>query len=236
MTEADEKFFAWLDGELSGQEAAEMQRRVRANPDLSKLAAEHRAMQEDLGRAFDTIAEAPVPARLLELVRPVQAQVVDIGAARRARAARRGSWLPQWPAIAATLVAGILAGTLIPHRGSAPIEVEGGRIYAVGSLDDALSTTLASAPSGDVRVGLTFRDQARAICRSFTGAPASGLACRDGDRWNVRGLFAAPEGQASQYRMAAGMDPNLAALVNSTMASEPFDAAQERAAKEHGWK
>jgi hypothetical protein len=52
----------------------------------------------------------------------------------------------------------------------------------------------------------------------------------------MKGLFAAPEGQSSDYRMAAGMDPNLATLVGSTMAGEPLDAAQEKAAKAHGWR
>jgi hypothetical protein len=36
--------------------------------------------------------------------------------------------------------------------------------------------------------------------------------------------------------MAAGMDPNLAALVDSTMTGEPFDATAERAAKRSGWR
>jgi hypothetical protein len=36
--------------------------------------------------------------------------------------------------------------------------------------------------------------------------------------------------------MAAGMDPNLAALVDSTMAGEAFDAAAEKAAKQRGWR
>jgi hypothetical protein len=36
--------------------------------------------------------------------------------------------------------------------------------------------------------------------------------------------------------MAAGMDPNLAALVDSTMTGEPFDAAQEKAALEKDWR
>ena len=55
-------------------------------------------------------------------------------------------------------------------------------------------------------------------------------------RWRLKGLFAAPEGQSSDYRMAAGMDPNLAALVGSTITGEPFDAAQEKAAKDKGWR
>jgi hypothetical protein len=71
-------------------------------------------------------------------------------------------------------------------------------------LNEALDTELASAPVGDVRIGLTFRDQSGRVCRSFTQAAASGLACREGDRWQLRGLFAAPEGQGGDYRMAAG--------------------------------
>ena len=34
MTEVDDKFFAWLDGELSGDEAAEMEARVATSPEL----------------------------------------------------------------------------------------------------------------------------------------------------------------------------------------------------------
>ncbi|HET7575049.1 MAG TPA: zf-HC2 domain-containing protein [Sphingomicrobium sp.] len=236
MTEADEKFFAWLDGELSASDAAEMERHVAASTELSRLATEHRAMQVRLKGAFDSVADASVPARLLDAVRAPQAQVLDLGGARRARELRLRRSLPQWAAIAATLVVGVLVGTLIPHRAGSPVEVQGGRIYASASLDQALNTELASAPEGDVRIGLTFRDQAGDLCRSFTQPRASGLACRDGNRWAVRGLFAAPEGQAGAYRMAAGMDPNLAALVDSTMAGEPFDAAQERAARQRGWR
>ena len=47
---------------------------------------------------------------------------------------------------------------------------------------------------------------------------------------------AKPEGQSGHYRMAAGMDPNLAALVGSTMTGEPLDAAQEKAARDRGWR
>jgi hypothetical protein len=36
--------------------------------------------------------------------------------------------------------------------------------------------------------------------------------------------------------MADGMDPNLAALVDSTMSGEPFDAAQEKTARGKGWR
>jgi hypothetical protein len=236
MTEADDKFFAWLDGELSPDEAAEIEARVTASPELSRLAAQHRAMQAELRHAFDAVANAPVPEQLRVTERPPAAQVIDLGAERRTREPRQWSALPQWSAIAATLAVGIVVGTLVPGRSSAPVEVQGGKMYAAASLDRALTSQLASTPSGDIRIGITFRDQSGAICRSFAEPQASGLACRNGKRWTVRGLFGAPEGQSGEYRMAAGMDPNLAALVDSAMAGEPFDAGQERSARDRGWK
>jgi hypothetical protein len=139
--------------------------------------------------------------------------------------------------MAATLAVGIVVGTQVPIPSHAPVQVQDGRVYAAAALGQALDTELAGAPSkSPVRIGLTFRDQAGAICRSFTQGPTSGLACRNGDRWQLRGLFAAPQGQESEYRMAAGMDPNLAALVDSTIAGEPFDAAAEQAARRKNWK
>lgn len=140
-------------------------------------------------------------------------------------------------ALAATLAAGILVGTLVPRGEDAPIQLRDGEIQAAAGLADALDRQLASAPAaGSVRVGVTFRDQSGTVCRSFTQPNASGVACRKGSGWEVRGLFAAPEGQAAEYRMAAGADPQLAALIGSMIAGEPFDAARERAARENGWR
>lgn len=234
---SDERFFAWLDGELEPQEAARVEAEVAAHPRLSAMAAEHRAMQARLKGAFDPLLDAPVPEQLLAAVhnRP-RADVIDFVEAKR-RPDRHWPSMPQWGAMAATLALGVLIGTIVPHqRQSAPVEVLGGKIYAASALNDALNTQLASAPGGEVRIGVTFRNHTGAICRSFTASASSGLACRDNGRWQVRGLFAAPEGQTSDYRMAAGMDPNLAALVDSAMGGEPFDAAQERAAREKNWR
>jgi hypothetical protein len=231
MTE-DEKFFAWLDGELEPADAAEMEAKVAQDPELSKLAQQHRGLGRRLRTAFDPIASAPVPDHLQIEQRP-SAKIVDFA---RARSARSMPSLPQWAAIAATLAIGVFVGTAIPEHGTAPVEVQDGKIFAAGALNQALDTKLASAPAGDVRIGLTFRDRSGEICRSFTETASSGLACRSGGRWQLKGLFAAPEGQGGDYRMAAGMDPNLSALVDSAMAGEPFDAAAEEASKEKGWK
>jgi anti-sigma factor RsiW len=233
----DEKFFAWLDGELSGEEADAMAAKVAADPQLAELAEQHLALAGRLKSAFDPVAEAAVPQRLSEALRGSRHQVIDFAAESRERRKPGGLPVPQWLAIAATLVLGIGIGTLVNRPSASPVELQGGRVYAAAALGRALDTELASAPvNQDVRVGLTFKDAAGSVCRTFSGSAASGLACRKDDRWQLRGLFAAPEGQGETFRMAAGMDPNLAALVDSTMAGEPFDAAQEKAARDRGWR
>jgi hypothetical protein len=235
---SDETFFAWLDGELDPAEAARVEGEVASDPRLSKMAAEHRGMQSQLKGAFDTLLDAPVPEAITSAIRnPPPGEVIDFSEAKQRRARSRWPSIAQWGSIAATLVIGVLVGTALPHRQeTGPVEVQGGKLYAAASLGRALDTQLASAPSGDVRIGLTFRDHGGAVCRSFTNAASSGLACRQNGRWQVRGLFAAPPGQSSDYRMAAGMNPGLAALVDSTMAGEPFDAAQEQTERQRQWK
>src|SRR5436853_210840 len=147
MTE-DEKFFAWLDGELGPAEAAEMEAKIAVDPQLARLAEQHRALRSQLKGAFDPIATVAVPDHL-----PA--------------------------AMAATLAIGVLVGTMVPQRTAAPVEMQGGNLYAAAALDHALDTQLASAPAGGVRIGLTFRDQAGEVCRSFTQSASSGLACRN---------------------------------------------------------
>lgn len=231
MTE-DEKFFAWLDGELEPDEAAEMEKKVAADPALAKLAEQHRSLGTKLSNAFDPVLTAPVPKGLADALKP-SAEVIDLASARRRRSMPS---LPQWTAIAATLAVGIFIGNMIPQRSNAPVDLQGGKIYAAASLNRALDTELASAPAGDLRIGITFRSSGGQICRTFTQPAASGLACRSEGKWQVKGLFGAPEGQQADYRMAAGMDPNLASLVGSLMTGEAFDAAQEKAARQKGWR
>ena len=223
----DERFFAWLDGELDPSEASAVDELVAADPELQRRAEAHRALAGRLNHAFDPIAEMALPQRLADAARPRQAEIIDF-AARRPRA------MPvrmQWAAMAATLAIGIAAGTMLNSGPSGPVAREGGQLVASGELEQALYTRLASAPAREgARVGLTFRDAAGDVCRSFTDEGAAGLACHKGGDWQIKGLFQGGEGQQSEFRMAAGADPRLAELVNATMAGEPLDAAGEREA------
>jgi hypothetical protein len=229
----DEEFFAWLDGELSGDAADRVAARVAASPELSARAEQHRRLAAGLRGAFATVMdEAAAPPRFQS------AEVIDFGARATEREQRRRLFAaPQWAAMAATLLLGIVAGQFIGDRSAAPVERRDGTLVAAASLDRALDTQLANAPADKgSRVGLTFRDGAGNICRSFNENGAGGLACRRGEDWQIRGLFQGAEGQAGDYRMAAGEDPRLAALIDETIAGEPFDATQEQAALAKGWR
>jgi hypothetical protein len=139
--------------------------------------------------------------------------------------------------LAASLAVGVALGNMLVPGPSSPVVPEAGRLVASAELEEALHSRLASASVDEgPRIGLTFRDRGGAVCRSFVDRSASGLACHEGGDWRIRGLFQSSEGQSSEYRMAAGGDPKVMALVEETIAGEPFDAAQERAAKDKGWR
>lgn len=233
----NEQFFAWLDGELSGEEAIAMEAKVAADPALRKLAEEHRALGARLRGAFDPIAAEPVS---LAAFAPSTGEV-NVASLAQARVARRQPltrrFWAQAASIALVFVMGVAAGNSLLGGPASPIAPEGGRLVASASLEAALYKQLASQPvDDDTRIGLTFRDRQGRICRSFTDRAAAGLACHEGGDWRVRGLFQAPEGQDQAYRMAAGSDPRLASLIEATIAGEPFDAAQEQQARDSGWK
>lgn len=229
----EELFHAWLDGELEAEEAARVATRVAADPALKAAAERHRALATKLRHAFDPVmGDAGPPPRF------GSAEVVDLASKRSAQQARRVAFgVPQWAAMAATLAIGIVAGQFVGDRSTAPVESRDGTLVAAASLDRALDVQLASAGSGGpVRIGLTFRDRQGNICRSFSQASASGLACRKGEDWRVEGLFGASASQQGDYRMASGEDPRLAALIDERIAGEPFDAVAEKTSLGRGWR
>lgn len=233
MTE-EEEFFAWLDGELDAEKSAKVEARVAASAELSAQAAEHRKLAAGLRHAFAPVMEHEAPPPRFQ-----SADVVDFSAKAVAReAARPWFGVPQWAAMAATLAIGLVAGNLAGRDGDiSPVAIDSGHLIASASLETTLDHGLASVPvASGARIGLTFRNSKGNVCRSFQDGPASGLACRADQQWRIEGLFQGAEGQSSDYRMAAGQDPRLAELIGQTIAGEPFDAAQERDARDKGWR
>jgi anti-sigma factor RsiW len=255
----DETLMAYADGELDAAERARVEAAIAADPSLARRVETHRALRLKMSRAFASVLDEPVPERLLTAVRtaPTGAsdRVADLGRERAVRAAEtaaraervRSEWRwPQWSAIAAGVVLGVVVGrgVLSPQASLGPIGTQSGHLVALAALDQALTNQLASEQSrtAPVQIGVSFRAKAGELCRTFAirqGDALSGLACRDGSSWSVRVLAPGEggTGPAGNYQQA-GSDLPLAvrAAVEAQIEAEPLDAAAEAVARKNGWK
>jgi hypothetical protein len=219
------RLIAWIDGELTPEEATRVEQAVAADAELRALADTHRALKLRFGAAFAPIAQEPVAL-------PPSAEVISLAAVRSARSDRtppaRRWWVPG--TIAASLVVGLLIG-----RVERPVGV-GDRTDALAlapPLARALDRQLAGE-RGPLRVALSFRAHDGAYCRSFTATYVDGVACRARDGWQLR--YAAPSHETGgDYRMA-GTDPAQAGAIAAMIAGDPLDAAGERLARDKGWR
>lgn len=245
MTFSEETLSAYADGELDAATRAALEAALATDPQLAQRVARHRALRARVRDAFTPVLAEPVPERLLASVRgaaPAQRTGNVVPLERRPRA--RWSW-PQWGAMAASLIVGVLLGPLLlrPSAPQAPLETSGGRVLASGALASALSQQLASAqPAGaPVAIGVSFRARSGGYCRTFVLHEAqalAGLACRFGTAWQVVTLAQSetPGAAGGGYRQAgSALPPAVARTLDELIAGEPLDAAAEAAARERGW-
>lgn len=225
MTIDRERLGAYVDGELNEIERRRFEAGLAADPALAEQVEAERRLRKLLKARFDPIAEQTVPDRLIAAVRD--------GAAVTPLPRRQGWGVPQWAAIAASLVVGIVGGQALRPHGE--IAERGGALVASGSLGQALETQLASAqaPAAQVRIGLTFKDRQGAWCRSFEKAALQGIACRGPDGWSLRQTMTGTSA-ATEYRQAGS--GALAAAAQDMAGGEPLDADQERRIITRGWK
>jgi anti-sigma factor RsiW len=240
MSFDEETLIAYADGEVDAATGAAVEAAAASDPQLAQRIAQHRALRGRLHAAFAPVLEERVPERLIATVRGGAAAVsAENVIALRPRP--RWSW-PQWGAMAASLVLGVLLGLLLRPSG-APIATRDGQILASGPLARALSDQLAStaAPGAPVEVGVSFRAKSGAYCRSFVlhaGGSLAGLACREQALWQVMVLAPAEgPGAPGAYRPAASpLPPAVARSLDELIAGEPLDAAGEAQARSRGWQ
>src|SRR5215472_5681215 len=245
MTFSEETLSAYADGEVDAVTRAALEAALANDPQLALRVARHRALRARVRDAFTPVLEEPVPERLLASVRGTApgertGNVVPLKPRPRAR----WSW-PQWGAMAASLVVGLLLGPLVlrPSAPQAPLATSGGRVLASGVLARALSQQLSSAePAGaPVAIGVSFRARSGGYCRTFVlheSQSLAGLACREGPAWQVKALAQseAPGAAGGGYAQAASeLPPAVARTLDDLIAGEPLDAAAETAARERGW-
>jgi len=257
MTFSDDTLMAYADGELDPAERAAIETAMQADPAIAAAVARHRALRADVAAAFAGILDEPVPARLQPRTRapapasaPAPAPVASLAAAREARQAqdahatrRRWSW-PEWGALAAMLVVGVLAGKLAPGGAAPAIAGSGSQVVAQGELAVALDRQVgggghggSGAGAGAVRIGVSFAARDGRYCRGFAMGSMAGLACRDGDRWRIPVLAEAEPEATGGYRQAgSALPPAVLDAIDARIAGKPLDAAGEAAAKARGWR
>lgn len=232
MTIDPETLMAYADGELDPLAAKRVEAAIAVDPSLAAQVEQHRKLAASLRAAFDPVATAPVPPAVEAMLRD-SAKIVPL-APRSARRER-----PFWMgAVAASLVAGLLAGPLVLSRDSGGVALRDGTAIASGEVAKALGTQLASAQARDapVRVGVTFRDGAQRWCRTFESGATGGIACAQGGDWRIERLYGGIAGQGGAYRQAGSPAAAMMADAQAMMAGEPLDAAAERFARDAGWR
>ena len=260
----EELLMAYADGELNAPdkaaERAQVEAAMKTNPDVARRVEEHKALRAKLSGTFDRVLSEPVPDRLLTAVRSTprkQATVTDLSQARAARADSTASaqdtlgntrsvwsW-PQWGAMAASLIIGAVVGHVAlksPELG--PIASRDGHLVAQAGLAEALSTQLASTQSAmaPVQIGTSFKSKSGDYCRTFVvreGDAVGGLACHNGDMWNVRTLArvdATGEATGGFRTAASEMPAAVRTAVEEQIVGDPLDSGGEAQALKQHWK
>jgi hypothetical protein len=248
MKFSDETLMAYVDGELDADTRNAIEAAIATDPQIAQAVARHRALQFKLRTALGDVIHETMPDRLIMAARTspagTQGQVTNIATARsskQAPAKRQWSW-PEWGAIAASLILGVIGGraALVGNSADA-IVADNGRMIAGGVLASALNTQASGTPSGgNVQIGASFRAKSGEYCRTFTvseDTAMAGLACREADKWNVRALEQGAKTAAGDYRMASTSLPqSIATAVEENIEGEALDAEEEAAALGRGWK
>ncbi len=240
MTPTDADLMAYVDGELGPDGIAQVEAAMAADPAVAAAVARAQALRASLRESFDPMLDEPVPAHLLAIASggavPPSATVHALPQPTRRRWA-----LPEWTALAAALVLGIAVSQYALAPAAGPVDVRDGRLVAGGALVESLESRLAAETQGELQVGISFREDAGGFCRSFRlqgERDLDGLACRDrhGD-WQVPVLVSSAPAPRGELRQASGPLPAaVLAEMQARMSGEPLDAAQERAARDAGWR
>lgn len=241
---------AYVDGELDPAAAAQIDTALAYDEELAHRVQQARAMRAQIRNLFDPVLDEPVPERLSAMLQPASAAARGAAAPRAAHAGHRGfgagrrrgsrRWLAPGAAVAASIA--VLAMALWWRAETGLVRMQDGRQFAPGGLSHALDQTLASAPdrAAPITIGLTFRSADGHICRTFverSGTAMAGLACHEAAGWSLPALATATKPSAGELRQAGSDLPaKIQAAVDARIRGDAFDAQQERAARDSGWR
>jgi hypothetical protein len=245
MTFSDETVMAYVDGELDDATRAALEVALATDSELVERVARERRLRARLQSEFEPVLREPIPERLLAAANAASAKARTGNIIRLKRIpARDWSW-PQWSAIAASLILGVLIAPLLRHEpGEGPLGIRDGKFLASGALANALSEQLASnqGANAPVHVGVSFVSRNGDYCRTFMlreKSTIAGLACREGGGWRLQTMAAmahATSGSGEYQPAASSLPPAIEQSVDELIVGDPLDAKAEAAARGNGWQ
>ncbi len=245
----DQLLSAYIDGELSADDAAALVERLANEPALVQRLEAMRSGDDAVRRVYRQIDEMPLPGAVTELLdadvsEKDTSNVVSI----RRRAMPRFVNLPVAIAASIALVAGFLALRQVQDdpQLNAVDALVAGRIE--GEVRDLLESSASGQPemlgeSAEMQVVLSFENESGNYCRQLfvaaTARSVHGVACRDTAGWQIEAVAAgAPGTPGGQFRGAAADTPeSVLATVDRLIGDrDPLGADEERALISGAWK
>lgn len=265
----DETLMAYADGLLDPSERVEIERLCAEAPGLRARLEVFRATGRNLGQLFQDHIHAPVPKQLLDFVEAQELELARGKARCRSWLWFGRDHADLWRVVNASvlrtaavasvaMVVGVGLGWLLHGTTSnqamaltSLVEVEKSRLLAGAPLHRSLDNlyggteaklTLAGSQDAELKIKMTFRNEARDYCRVYEIATSSperyaGVACRTGDQWSVRIQAMIPPSDVSpgQFVPAGINNAAMDAVIRSLIDEGPLSPADEAAAIK-GWK
>ncbi|RTZ96133.1 MAG: hypothetical protein DSY90_11495 [Deltaproteobacteria bacterium] len=257
----DERIMAYVDGELTPEEAAEVRALIQNNPEALKQVDIFSHSAAMLQGVYDAPLTDAIPDRLIDTVQNYQPDAPPKKiTARIWNFLESGLHWPRWSpgyglALSAALLLGISAGYLAARRVSPPGRIDttlfSGEKFSQG-LETTRSGQMFSLADGTIHITpvATFKDRAHQYCRQYEIISdesekhgfSQGIACRTASgQWRAFiQMAAAPDqlpSRANTDYVPAGHDDDLfETVLEKTMATPPLTLDQESALIEHAWR
>lgn len=218
---SDDMLMAHADGELAPAEAARVAERARTDPEVARRLARFVVTRDRLRVAGTARADNPLPegfeARMRDTIAARHADgntVIGLGAARAARASRRG-WMPAAAAACLALVVGLAGGYRLAQPGGAVDGTPGG----FAQIDAGMAKALASLPSGaaaelddgrKIAPVASFAGAGGTLCREYEMQAATrrtvSIACAEEGGWSLRFAMEAGAAEGEGYSPASSLE------------------------------
>lgn len=236
MTINDDILSAFLDGELSAQEMAQVQEAIAQDADIARRFNQLASVQALVGKQAALIDQVPMPASVLALLQEEQTNVVPLSRFRKARQ-QVTQRLREHAALAASvaLVVGFAGGQWLGGTGTDSTAAVFAALESTPS-----GQTIVLADGGQVMARFSFVDPAARFCRQYQHQDSTGssenLACRDQAGWTlVASARSSALGGSDTYATASG--PRLLdSLLDVMMPGQALNQTEEQNAISRHWQ